>query len=64
MAKITPFKRVTSPLPPDDDPGRGAVVQVLGQTPVDLIATHILRGGRREDGHPSRRLVWRFAPAA
>ena len=64
MATITPFKRVTTPRPTDDDPGRGGIAQVLVQTPVDLIATHILRGGWREDGQSSLRLVWRFEPAA
>jgi hypothetical protein len=64
MAKITPFKRVTTTNPTDDDPGRGGIAQVPVQTPVDLIATHILRGGWRQDGQPGLRLVWRYEPAA
>jgi hypothetical protein len=64
MATITPFTRVSTPRPTDDDPGRGGVARIQVQTPIDLIATHILRGGWREDGQSSLRLVWRFEPAA
>jgi hypothetical protein len=34
------------------------------QTPIDLIATHTLRGGLREDGQSSLRRVWRLEQAA
>jgi len=64
MATITPFKRVITTRPTDDDPGRGGVAHIQVQTPIDLIATHILRGGWREDGQSSLRLVWQFQPAA